>query len=322
MGVPAPPTIPDTDLPPTYSEATTTSSPLPLPSPQIDPYTGLPLASPLTTHLRTLPARLRTTQLVRETAQATTDLDLTTLLVPHVEAFLADLAALSRGGKQKVGGTVVAELTMVPVSAVPVGSGMSGAGERRREGEVVRVARVDVAGVGKGKGEKGWRQQVVEEEEDDGSARGSGGRQAGFDEWGRFDTYGSGSGSSSSAEGGWWFTDEDMARRLAAYLRPEPNLERKTVQAAVVEKKVVEKEKSSGWGRWRLGGSSRKEAEQSPMLPSPVSPVLSSPGSGGEDDSVEMTVRADEVTFRKENDFGVWESMSGWGIVVAVRVRR
>jgi hypothetical protein len=71
-----------------------------------------------------------------------------------------------------------------------------------------------------------------------------------------------------------------------------------------------------------LGGSRKKAAEQSsPGLPSPVSPGLPSPASPGEDDAVKMTVRAEEVTFRRENDFGVWESMSGWGIVVTVRVR-
>ncbi|KAK4150508.1 hypothetical protein C8A00DRAFT_17992 [Chaetomidium leptoderma] len=113
-----------------------------------------------------------------------------------------------------------------------------------------------------------------------------------------------------------------MARRLATYLRPEANLERKHVQAAVVENKVVEKEKS-GWGRWGLGGGSRKKGLQltPPVAASPVSPALSSPGSGGEDDSVKMTVRSEEVTFRKENEFGVWEGRSGWGIVVTVRVK-
>jgi hypothetical protein len=112
-----------------------------------------------------------------------------------------------------------------------------------------------------------------------------------------------------------------MAKRLAAYLRPEPNLERKHVQAVVVEKKVSEKEKS-GWGRWGLGGGKKKAAEQtSPVLSSPVSPALSSPTSGGENDAVKMTVRAEEVTFRKENEFGLWESRTGWGIVVTVRVK-
>jgi hypothetical protein len=143
-----------------------------------------------------------------------------------------------------------------------------------------------------------------------------------FGEWGRFDSYeGSSDGTGKGRGSEWWFRDEDMARRLAAYLRPEPNLERKRVQATVVERKVVEKEKS-GWGRWGLGGSRKKAAEQSsPGLPSPVSPGLPSPASPGEDDAVKMTVRAEEVTFRRENDFGVWESMSGWGIVVTVRVR-
>ena len=112
--------------------------------------------------------------------------------------------------------------------------------------------------------------------------------------------------------------------RLAGYLRPEPSLERKHVQAVVVEKK----EEKSGWGRFGFGGSSRKKSVAEP-LPSSLSPVptptpgLMSPTIGGaENDSVKMTVRAEEVTFRKENDFGVWESRSGFGIVIVVKVAR
>ncbi|KAK4101251.1 hypothetical protein N658DRAFT_496547 [Parathielavia hyrcaniae] len=113
-----------------------------------------------------------------------------------------------------------------------------------------------------------------------------------------------------------------MAMRLAAYLRPEPSLERKQVRAVVEERKAVEKEKS-GWGRWGLGGGKKKVAEPSLSVTAPaVSPGLSSPGSGAEDDSVKMTVRAEEVTFRKENEFGLWESRTGWGIVVTIKVKR
>jgi hypothetical protein len=141
----------------------------------------------------------------------------------------------------------------------------------------------------------------------------------GFGEWGRFDSFENPKGAGKESE--WWFTDEEMAHRLATYLRPEPNLQRRHVQASVVERKVVEKEKT-GWGRFGLGGGRKKAAEQSsPVLSPPMSPALSSPGSVDDDDQAKMTVRAEEVTFRWENDFGVWESLTGWGIVVTVRVK-
>ena len=107
--------------------------------------------------------------------------------------------------------------------------------------------------------------------------------------------------------------------RLAAYLKPEPNLERKHVRAVVVKKKA---EKSSGWGRLESEGSSRRKSSAEPTQTSPLtSPSLgvTSPTIGrAEDHSVKITVRAEELMFRKENDFGVWESRTGFGIVVTV----
>ncbi|KAK3299524.1 uncharacterized protein B0H64DRAFT_439890 [Chaetomium fimeti] len=333
---------PSDDLPPpSYSEATTststsTASPSrPFATSPLSPsttttttltpqQTGLPLPSPLTNHLRTLPSRLRATQLAQRTAQAADEFELTSRVVPLVEAFLADLTARARVPP-------LAELTLVPGPAVPPQASMSGAAERGREGEVVKVGRVDVGGlgglggVGDGKGDekgggKGDGRGVI------GGGDSKGGRAEGsslrevidttFGEWGRFDTF-----DDTEKENQWWFTDEEMARRLATYLRPEPNLQRRHVQATVVERKVVEKEKS-GWGRFGLGGGRKKAVEQtSPALPSPASPALSSPGLADDDDDVKMAVRAEEVTFRWENALGVWESMTGWGVVVTVRVK-
>ncbi len=324
----------DAEAPPSYTEATTSPANPANPAPPSSPTSssGLPPPSPLTLHLRTLPTRLHHSHVARQTVQAAHDFDLVTLLVPHVEAFLADLTSASAASALAVR---VAELTLVPETAVPAGWAMSGAGERRREGEVVRVGRVGgmekfVGGGGGGSKnakarEAGFAGQEGDEE-GDGRAAGSSTATREFDAWGRFDSDDRGSGKGKE-EAGWWFVDEGMARRLATYLRPEANLERKQVQATVVERKTVEKEKS-GWARWGLGGSRKKAPELtqpvgSPSSPSvtPVSPALSSPGVGGDDDSVKMTVRADEVTFRKENDFGVWESRSGWGVVVTVRIK-
>lgn len=35
---------------------------------------------------------------------------------------------------------------------------------------------------------------------------------------------------------------------------------------------------------------------------------------------VTMTTRAEEVTFRKENGLGIWETRTGWGIILRVRI--
>ncbi|KAK0609943.1 hypothetical protein B0T17DRAFT_123670 [Bombardia bombarda] len=138
------------DLPPTYAAATTTSPhtiPFLPPSPTV---TSI-FTSPLTSHLQTLPVRMREMQQAHYSDQASRDLEYITLLIPHVEAFLSDLVSMPRTPP-------VAELTLVPACAVPRGWAMTGAAERRREGEVVRVVRVE--GYGKvveamSKGEKG-----------------------------------------------------------------------------------------------------------------------------------------------------------------------
>lgn len=308
------------DLPPSYESAVSLS-----PTSSSTTATTNPLPSPLTTHLHTLPARLRATHRARMTAQAARDLDTTDLLVPHVEAFLADLTARCP--------PAVAELTLVPAAAVPAGWALTGAAERRREGEAVHVGRVDMSVLGKGKADRERTAMGAGdrdgEDEDDGDGRTSSlaPGEAGFDEWGRFDTDDAAGESGAGGANQWWFRDEDMARRLAAYLRPEPNLDRKHVQAVVAERRAAparEERSSSGW-RWGLGGRKKAAAEEKSPLASPGTPGLATAGveaAAGTDDSVKMTVRAEEVTFRKENEFGVWESRSGWGVVVTVRVPR
>ncbi|KAK4652769.1 hypothetical protein QC762_500220 [Podospora pseudocomata] len=313
----------DGDLPPTYTEAVTTShtggsftsshtgpssstgnDSVLLPSSLTNP-----LTSPLTNHLRTLPRRLYQAQQARATEQASRELDIITALVPHIEHFLSNL------GNHP---SHAAELVLVPEAAVPKGWVMTGAAERRREGEVVKIVK---ANLGKllsqhtgstaatqppGKGEKSSFSR--EEDNDDGDSPNE--DKPEFDEWGRFeceDTDGIGNSDTSQ----WlWFKDEGMARRLATYLRPEPNLERKHVQATVVEKKAEK-------GIWKSWGSKNKERVGS----NPSSPTTpGTPGTGENEDAVKMAVRAREITFRKENDFGVWESRTGFGIVCNVRI--
>ncbi|KAJ9160769.1 hypothetical protein NKR19_g2889, partial [Coniochaeta hoffmannii] len=132
-----------------------------------------------------------------------------------------------------------------------------------------------------------------------------------FDDWGRWDD----GGSSSDKGSAFWFRDEAMARRLAAYLQPKETVktERREVRAEVQREK--EKKGLFGWGR--KGYDAKKpEVQPAGADKGPVGQVVK------QSEGVSMTVRAEEVTFRRENEFGVWESLSGFGIVVTVRVRR
>ncbi|TLD28458.1 hypothetical protein PspLS_03452 [Pyricularia sp. CBS 133598] len=320
--------------PPPYSESahpTTTTIPSRSPG-QTPPSPSSLLSSHLATHLSSLSARLRQTQSARATRQALLDLELVERIVPHVEAFLADVVdAPSRPA---------AELTIVPAPAVPPAWALSGAAERRREGELVHLVRLAVPGASPARAavdEKGRPRDLPQSSDSKGGSSGVGDATSPstgsslrperdwtsmqFDEWGRWDEDAeaaamAAAGGNAGGSPSWWWRDERMAERLAAHLQPRPPVktERRGIQAAVVQAK---EEKKSGWGLWRKKSSSSTATPASPVAAavSPVSPVLE------QDDGVKMIVRADEVTFRRENDFGVWESMSGWGIVVTFAVR-
>lgn len=346
------------DFPPSYDESTsTTSSSFPrfssgthnnhdssTSSPGSRPgstSSSLPLSSifpsPISAHLSTLPAQMRAAQLAHANTQASRDLDTIDRLVPAISAFLADLNASS----STRGAPPLAELTLVPASAVPARSGwaLSDAAERRRQGEVVRVMRVDL-GEPSTKAQDGKVDRHPTDEkkpnpsrhrhldgddsdEGDGAALYSDSRAAGFDEWGRFtDDAEDGLGAETKKGGeGTFFRDEKAARRLAAYLSPRDvvQTERRAVQQVVVE---VKKEKS-GW-RWGRKKGETTPAPASFAAPTPV--ALSSPPPDtaikGYDERVNVGVRADEVTFRKENDWGMWETLTGFGIIVTVRVKK
>lgn len=125
-------------------------------------------------------------------------------------------------------------------------------------------------------------------------------QQRAFDDWGRWDE----PSSSTSRESLWW-SDDEMASRLARYLQPDRP--RRAAPPPVAP--PVQPKKSSGWGMFR------KAESTPPPPPAPRAPR-------NEEDEVLMTVKAEEVTFRRENEFGIWESKTGWGLVVRVRIRQ
>lgn len=116
--------------------------------------------------------------------------------------------------------------------------------------------------------------------------------------------------SASQSNNELWWSDEDMARRLASHLqpaRPTAAVDRQTVRDHVAQQK-----KSSRWGF--LKGSSSASSSASHPRAAPATPKTK--------EDITMTVVADEKTFRKENDLGIWESKTGWGIVVRVKIRQ
>lgn len=90
-----------------------------------------------------------------------------------------------------------------------------------------------------------------------------------------------------------------------------------------------------GWGRWEDNGSYALDNDSSkPLLwwsdgglaqrlaCDHLRPNLSRDDVGSADPPVAFTVDSDELTFRRENEMGLWESKTGWCIVVTVKFRR
>jgi hypothetical protein len=114
--------------------------------------------------------------------------------------------------------------------------------------------------------------------------------------------------SSSASDTDLWWSDETMARRLSKHLQPEkPAAERAAPQPAPPPKQ--EKKPS----RWKIFS---KESYIEARAPS-----ASAPNREPTED-VTMTAKAEEVTFRHENNFGIWESTTGWGIIVQIKLHR
>lgn len=306
--------------PPPYSlvpleEQTASSSSLQL------PFHPSSLTSHLHSHLSALPDRIRQTQQVHSTQQTQTDIWILDHLVPVIESFLADLGARHTAPP-------LATLTLVPNGVVPPDAELSSMEDTLQRKEIGRVVRVDVGEIEKEKGVGDSKGAALSASAGQATASSSE-----FTDWGRWEE------PRSSAQGPpemLWWKNEAMARRLASYLQPQVKPKprpavQSPVQAAVEQRIPAEKAKKNwGWGRWR--------GDQTPE----ASPTASATGSQGRRGTVaggdvagvpiegvvadderraEMYVTTQKVAFRHENDLGIWESTSGWGIVVVIKVR-
>ncbi|KZL86564.1 nad dependent epimerase dehydratase family protein [Colletotrichum incanum] len=283
----------DGDLPPpSYSEATTSYSSAP----------SYHSTSSVSATLNGLSSLLRVTQ----SQQTARDTITTTNILPHLTPHITSL--LTRLGTTPHPPTLT-ELYLVPAAAVgPEWSIASDAD--RRAGEVAQVIRVKPEADPDSKGGADRKRADTSAS----TTAASSSREYEFDEWGRWDD--DADTASTSEEGQWWWNDEALARRLAKRLQPEPKLDR-TVVSAVMEQARTEK-KAGRWGMFRSGSESPSSSSSAPPLArqsEKATPLK-------QEEDVAMTVRAEEVTFRKENEMGIWESMRGYGIVARVRIRR
>ncbi|KAI1184952.1 hypothetical protein F5B17DRAFT_58437 [Nemania serpens] len=301
------------------------------------PYYSVPstqedsLTSHLQAHLTSLPIRIRMNQEAYSVQQSLDDGSLLDLLLPEIDDFLAYLGNLTTTPK-------LSHLTLIPEAAVPPNAILSGMDESRKRGELCRVVRVSMKSSGVEK-----RSAAITNSESDShfhSQRGrdgnshdwSAGRE--FSDWGRFgDPSSAADGPSSRGEGMLWWRDEDMARRLARHLQPaaprdEPVPLQTPVQAIVEERLPAQKEKKSWfWGKKRSGSSSTSAVAANTAVEMDSGKDDAAQGAAKDgrgrrsDGGAKMSVTAEEVAFRTENDFGIMESIRGWAVVVVVHVK-
>jgi hypothetical protein len=310
------------ELPPPYSPTAGTATTAATAAAASQEFNPSSLTSHLQIHLSSIPERLRQSQQARGAQQVARDTVLLDCLVPIVEEFLAGL-----------GDQPHATLFLVPDAAVPQNAVLSGIEDLKRAGEAVQVSKV--APTRKG----------ADEKINSSSSGGGGGdltwtpgRE--FSDWGRWDDGSTSSSAGSSDATLLWWRDEDTARRLASYLQPA-KAKKQTLHPATVDLQTpvqvaVEQALPSTKGKRSLGfgwGKRRNEAPATPeerkvAIPPPptaaaAAAAVSTRDGVGEDahNMVDMTVAAQEVAFSSENAFGLWESTSGWAVVVTVVVR-
>jgi len=115
--------------------------------------------------------------------------------------------------------------------------------------------------------------------------------------------------------------------RLAGYLRPTPDPRTmelpprpEQVKAQLVESQPGNSSSRGFWGR-------RKSTTKIVETPPPVEQSKESKFDGDSkvspkdsEDRVVMDVKAEEVVFRTENEFGIYGTERGWGLVVKLKV--
>ncbi|KAI0900723.1 hypothetical protein F4806DRAFT_166530 [Annulohypoxylon nitens] len=291
-----------------------------LPLDEPPPYTTLPTDRPisdefqlnsLTSHLQhhvlSLPDRIRATQRVRKAEQTISDACLLDHIVPIVEEFLADLGARHTP-------VPLATLTLVPDVAVPKNAVLSGLEDMKRRGEICHVSRISMDRASKDTKPSSGAPQTKVVSEDPSWASGQE-----FSGWGRFGEPEFSVDDTERNKMLWWH-DEEMTHRLASYLQPKEEnnvpVEERSVVQVVVEHRIPAKKEKKGW----LWG--RRTSGQNPASAvTPTETEVEAKRPQEKQKGARMTVAAQEVAFRQENELGIWESFRGWGIVVAVKVK-
>jgi hypothetical protein len=103
----------------------------------------------------------------------------------------------------------------------------------------------------------------------------------------------------------WFWKDETMARRLASYLQPDSDPY--TARLPARKQDTASSTSRSFWGRLK------KNPPQPVAQPGPM-PLQSTA------EKIMMNVKAEEIVFRTENAFGLFETERGWAVILTLTV--
>ncbi|GAO17466.1 uncharacterized protein UV8b_05981 [Ustilaginoidea virens] len=256
-------------------------------------------ASLFSEQLSGLSGQILEQQAARSSARDLRDHETLSLLVPLFEALLESIAAINPP-------PTLVEATFVPEEAVDKSWACSDA-ESSQRGRVTKLFRVGTQSKADG------RRNRSSTPCQPGSSPRSKNQPEEFDGWGRWkDEHAA---CVSDPDAGMWWSDEDMARRLARHLEPNRATASADTQPA---RPPVERsgQEGSRAGRWSLF----KTAEPRPGDLT-ASPCEGTTAHRAARDHVGMAVKAEETTFRRQSEMGIWESKTGWALVVSVSIR-
>lgn len=296
--------------PPSYIAATTSGSRSdPISPERFEPYL---VRNPIEHLLKRLPSQVRKARQGQLSHEKDDEHLFVEHLTPYIVEFLHNLPA-SFLHPQDHRHPLSAELILLPANAVPAAQGwvLSGLDQRREQAGHAQV--VEVASPGTKKLDCLDQKQPAafyETMEED-----------------RRDLM--------------WWRNEDLAGRLASkircYLEPDEKVEPEFGTSGVHdEDKGLRKRHEEGFGHHK-GFAPRDKSPQRPaslLLERSDNSHASTSHKGlssqshshhtrdtnNDTEATKTTVQAEEVAFRRENDMGLWESSSGWAIVLIVTV--
>ncbi|KAG6009445.1 hypothetical protein E4U21_002360 [Claviceps maximensis] len=290
------PPPPYTLVPPTGSKALSAPAPAPAPA-----------SSLFYAQLSGLQSQIRQQQAARSSAQDRHD-DLTlSLLVPHIEALLDSIAAISPSPS-------LVEATLIPDDAVDKSWRLSDP-EGNKNGRFTKLVRVGEGNITMEGNEKHWPAPL---ETLDLTAPA---KESNEWRWEKDKSSCEQKQNDSEAHLSWW-SDEELARRLATHLQPTRETAfsescRQTHDATVERSSREAKKTGRRWSLFKKDTRLSASKDSKPIHPS----INDTTQPSALADSISMEVNAEETTFRRQNEMGIWESRTGWGLVVRVRIR-